>query len=146
MIRPHRRPAAVPPRSGSVRATAWALALGASAASAAPLGPPRLPGTDAVDRIVTALAEVQSGSLDGLDYFTIAIASDAVGPLRCRGRVLKADTAGAAAAERREAMERVALAAMLGADAVLVTVPLSPDACRDGRPTFTGLDLLPASP
>ncbi len=105
-----------------------------------------VPGASTVEHVVTALAEVQGGSVDGMDYLSIAIAGEAVGPLRCRGTSLRADTSPASTAEARAAMEHVALAALLNAETVLVTVPLAPGACRDGQPTFTRLDLLPASP
>ena len=125
---------------------AGAVAVVTAFAAAAAAGMRASPGAHVVDRVVTVLDEVQRGSVDGLDYLTISIGTGAVGPLRCRGRVLRVDASGKAAPERLAEMEQVALSAMLGADAVLVTVPLSPEACRDGRPTFTRLDLLPESP
>lgn len=109
-------------------------------------GPARPGGPVGVDRVVAALAEVQGGSLDGLDYLSIGIEGAAVGPLRCRGRLLRADASAGMTSERRAAMEHVALAALFNAESVLVTVPLAPQACLDGQPTFTRLDPLPASP
>ena len=136
----------MPATTAGVAATLVAATLGALAGPVAPAAAgPRALG-HVVDRVATVLDGVQTGSVDGLDYLTIAIGAGAVGPLRCRGRVLRVDASGDAAPERLAAMEQVALAAMLGADSVLVTVPLAPEACRDGRPTFTRLDLLPASP
>ena len=122
------------------RALAWALAWSVCTVGAA--APPSAP----VHRVVTVLDEVKTGSVDGLGYLVIAIGAQPVGPLRCRGRVLRIDATDGAAPARLTSMEQVALAAMLNADTVLVTVPLAPEACRDGRPTFTRLELLPASP
>lgn len=147
--RPRRR-GPVSAATAGVAATLVAVTLGALPGPVVPAVSGRAAGAPAlghaVDRVATVLDEVQTGSVDGLDYLTIAIGTGAVGPLRCRGRVLRVDASGDAAPERLAAMEQVALAAMLGADSVLVTVPLAPEACRDGRPTFTRLDLLPASP
>lgn len=143
MIRSRHRFAA---RAASLVAGAAAVAFAAFPVAPTGAAVRALPGGDAVERVATVLYEVQGGSVDGLDYLTIAIGEGAVGPLRCRGRVLRVDVSGATAPQRLAKMQRVALSAMLGADSVLVTVPLSPEACRDGRPTFTRLDLLPASP
>lgn len=96
--------------------------------------------------IATLLTEVQRGTFDGRDYLTLHIGGHMVGPSSCRSNVLRMDTGSQMGADRQEEIEAIALSAMLSADTVMIVVPLGPDQCVDGKPTFTDLYLLPASP
>ena len=96
--------------------------------------------------IATLLTEVQRGTFDGRDYLTLHIGGHEVGPSSCRSNVLRMDTGSEMGAERQEEIEAIALSAMLSADTVMIVVPLDVSQCVDGKPTFTDLYLLPASP
>lgn len=120
-------------------ATAVATLLGLSPVQAEPLHHESV-------YVAAMLSEVQSGSVGGRDYLTIRIDGAPAGPAACRSTVLKVDTGPAAKSGRTGSIEAVALAAMLNQDPVMITIPLDPAECRDGRPTFTDLYLLPASP
>ena len=96
--------------------------------------------------IATLLTEVQSGTFDGRDYLTLYIGGHEVGPSNCRSNVLRMDTGNEMGAERQEEIEAIALSAMLSANTVMIVVPLDASQCVDGKPTFTDLYLLPASP
>ncbi len=93
----------------------------------------------------TELQEVRTGSVNGKEYLTLHINSD-VGPSTCHGSVLKIDTASFTQEGRQQAIETIALSAMLTSDSVMITVPLDWDDCLDGMPMFTDLYLLPQSP
>lgn len=97
-------------------------------------------------QVATVLSEVQRGSVDGRDYLTIHIDGAPTGPAACRSTVLKVDTGPATNTGRQDSIEAVALSAMLNHELVMITVPLDPAECHHGRPTFTDLYLLPASP
>ena len=96
--------------------------------------------------IATLLTEVQRGTFDGRDYLTLHIGGHEVGPSSCRSNILRMDTGSEVGAERQEEIEAIALSAMLSADTVMIVVPLDDGQCVDGKPTFTDLYLLPASP
>ena len=96
--------------------------------------------------VAAVLSEVQSGSVGGRDYLTIHINGTPTGPAACRSTVLKVDTGPAANSSRDGSIESVAISAMLNQDPVMITIPLDPAECHDGRPTFTDLYLLRASP
>ncbi len=96
--------------------------------------------------IATLLTEVQRGTFDGRDYLTLHIGGHEVGPSSCRSNVLRMDTGSEMGAERQLEIETIALTAMLSADSVMIVVPLDASQCVDGKPTFTDLYLLPASP
>ena len=95
--------------------------------------------------IATELNEVHTGSLNGRDYLTIHIDGN-VGPATCRGNILKIDTSSFTKEGKQEAIESVALSAMLSSEAVMITVPLRADDCLDGMPTVSDMYLLPTSP
>ena len=96
--------------------------------------------------IATLLTEVQRGTFDGRDYLTLHIGGHEVGPSSCRSNVLRMDTSSEIGAKRQEEIEAIALSAMLSLDTVMIVVPLDASQCVDGKPTFTDLYLLPASP
>lgn len=96
--------------------------------------------------ITTQLTEVQRGTFDGRDYLTLHIGGHEVGPDSCRSNILRMDTSSKAGAARQEEIEKLALSAMLSSTLVVVVVPLDPDQCVDGRPTFTDLYLLSRTP
>ena len=96
--------------------------------------------------IATLLSQVQRGTFDGRDYLTLHIGGHEVGPSSCRSNVLRMDTGSQMGAARQEEIEAIALSAMLSAETVMIVVPLDASQCVDGKPTFTDLYLLPASP
>lgn len=89
----------------------------------------------------TELQEVRSTSMNGREYLTIHINGD-VGPSSCRGNVLKVDTTGVEQGSPQERIGSLAMSAMLTADAVMITVPLTNDQCVDGMPTLTNMYVL----
>jgi hypothetical protein len=123
---------------------ACALAVLCLVASSA--GMAKTTGTVNQVSIATQLTEVQRGTFDGRDYLTLHIGGHDVGPSSCRSNVLRMDTSSNAGAARQEEIETIALSAMLSATTVMVVVPLDASQCVDGKPTFTDLYLLPASP
>ncbi|MFK7856456.1 MAG: hypothetical protein AB8B79_20245 [Granulosicoccus sp.] len=96
--------------------------------------------------VATLLTEVQRGTFDGRDFLTLHIGEREVGPSSCRSNILRMDSYSEMGAERQEEIETIALTAMLSADTVMIVVPLGAEQCVDGKPTFTDLYLLPASP
>jgi len=96
--------------------------------------------------ITTQLLEVQRGTFDGRDYLTLHIGGHEVGPANCRSNILRMDTSSQAGAARQEEIETLALSAMLSKSLVVVVVPLNPDQCVDGKPTFIDLYPLPDNP
>jgi hypothetical protein len=123
---------------------ACALAVLSLVASSA--GMAKTSGTLNQVSIATQLTEVQRGTFDGRDYLTLHIGGHDVGPSSCRSNVLRMDTSSDAGAARQAEIETIALSAMLSATTVMVVVPLDASQCVDGKPTFTDLYLLPASP
>jgi len=95
--------------------------------------------------IATELNEVRTGSVNGRDYLTIHIDGN-VGPSACHGNILKIDTSQFTKEGEQQAIESVALSAMLSSEAVMITVPLEADDCLDGMPTVSDMYLLPTSP
>lgn len=102
--------------------------------------------TDPRQRIATVLTEVQRGTVNGREFLTLHIAGDAVGPPACRGTALTVDIVQLGKPPRRERIEKTMLVAMLGERPVVITVPLSADDCIDGKPTFTDLQTVLATP
>lgn len=96
--------------------------------------------------IATQLTEVQRGSYDGRDYLALHIGGHDVGPSSCRGNILRLDTSSDTGVARQQQLETLAYSAMLTASPVMIVVPLDIAQCVEGRPTFTDLYLLPASP
>lgn len=88
----------------------------------------------------TELQEVRTGSINGREYLTIHIESS-VGPANCQGNVLRVDTGSSSQPGRQQAMESIALEAMLTSEPVTITVPLTWDECVDGMPTLTDINL-----
>jgi len=91
------------------------------------------------------LQEVRTGSINGRAYLTIHIDSS-VGPANCQGSKLRVDTHSVKHPGKQEAMESIALEAMLTSEPVVITVPLTSDECVDGMPTLTDINLLTRSP
>jgi len=93
------------------------------------------------------LQEVRTGSINGREYLTIHIDSS-VGPANCQGSKLRVDTHSVKhpGKQKQEAMESIALEAMLTSEPVVITVPLTWDDCVDGMPTLTDINLLTRSP
>lgn len=89
----------------------------------------------------TELQEVRTGSINGKDYLTIHIGSS-VGPANCQGSVLRVDTQSLKQPGKQQAMESVALEAMLTSEPVVITVPLNWDNCVEGMPTLTAINLV----
>lgn len=96
--------------------------------------------------VATLLTEVKRGTFDGRDFLTLHIGEREVGPSNCRSNILRMDSYSEMGAQRQEEIETIALTAMLSADTVMIVVPLDAEQCVDGKPTFTDLYLLPASP
>ncbi len=91
----------------------------------------------------TELQEVRTGSINGREYLTIHIDSS-VGPTNCQGNVLRIDTAMNRPG-KQQAMESIALEAMLTSEPVVITVPLNWNQCVDGMPTLTDINLVARS-
>jgi len=91
---------------------------------------------DAKHTFTTELQEVRTSSINGQEYLTIHIDS-AVGPANCQGNVLRVNTLSL----QQQAMESVALEAMLTSEPVVITVPLTWNECVDGMPTLTDINL-----
>lgn len=91
------------------------------------------------------LQEVHTGSINGREYLTIQIDSS-VGPANCQGSKLRVDTHSVKQPGKQEAMESVALEAMLTSERVVITVPLTWDECVDGMPTLTDINLVTRVP
>jgi len=89
----------------------------------------------------TELQEVRTSSINGKEYLTIYIDSD-VGPANCQGNVLRVDTQSMSQPGKQQAMESIALEAMLTSERVVITVPLTWDQCVDGMPTLTDINLV----
>lgn len=89
----------------------------------------------------TQLKEVRTGHFNGSEYLTIQIPGQ-VGPASCRGNVLKVDISTIRSETKQQAIETVALSAMLNDDSVLITVPLGYSDCIDGKPTVSDMYLL----
>ena len=88
----------------------------------------------------TELQEVRTGSINGKEYLTIHIDS-AVGPANCQGNVLRVDTQSLNQPGKQQAMESIALEAMLTSELVTLTVPLNWDKCVEGMPTLIDINL-----
>ena len=111
-----------------------------------PLASPSSPSAPAPAQIVTTLlGEVSRGAVGGREFLTLRV-DRPVGPVACRGDVLRVDTLELGDPARRERIETAALSAMLVDQAVLVTVPLDAARCADGKPTFTDVRSLPVWP
>jgi len=91
------------------------------------------------------LQEVRTGSVNGREYLTIEIDSS-VGPANCQGSKLRVDTHSVNQPGKQEAMESVALEAMLTSERVVITVPTTWDECVDGMPTLTDINLITRIP
>ncbi len=89
-----------------------------------------------------ALTEVRTGSVNGREILTIHIDAK-VGPANCQGNVLRVDTQSLNLPGKKEAMESIALEAMLTSERVIITVPIEWDECVDGMPTLTDINLAP---
>ncbi len=85
---------------------------------------------------VAELQEVRTGSINGKQILTIHI-DNHVGPADCHGKVLRVDTQSESQPGRQEALESIALNAMLRSEPVMITVPLAYGECVDGMPTLT---------
>lgn len=97
--------------------------------------------------IATQLTEVQKGTFDGRNYFTVHIGGHDVGPSSCRSNILRIDTSSdSGLGDRQASLEAIALAAVLSSDTVMIVVPLDVERCVDGKPTFTDLYVIPTSP
>lgn len=88
----------------------------------------------------TELQEVRAGSVNGEEYLTIHINSF-VGPASCHGSVLRVSSQSVNQPGKQEAMESIAMEAMLTSEPVVITVPLSLNRCVDGMPTLIDIDL-----
>jgi len=84
--------------------------------------------------LITDIREVNTGTVDGLEYLTIEI-NRVVGPIECRSNVLRVDTTAAAT----ENIETLALSALMQQEQVMITVPLQQSDCVDGNPSIVGL-------
>jgi len=91
------------------------------------------------------LQEVRTGSINGRQYLTIGIDSS-VGPANCQGSKLRVDTQSVKQPGKQEAMESIALEAMLTSERVVITVPLTWNDCVDGMPTLTDINLVSSVP
>lgn len=89
----------------------------------------------------TELQEVRTGSINGKEYLTIHIDSS-VGPANCQGNVLRVDTQSLNQPGKQQAMESIALEAMLTSELVTITVPLNWDRCVEGMPTLIDINLV----
>jgi len=89
----------------------------------------------------TELQEVRAGSINGKEYLTLHIDSF-VGPANCQGSVLRVNSHSISQPGKQEAMESIALEAMLRSEKVILTVPLNYNRCVDGMPTVTDIDLV----
>jgi hypothetical protein len=92
--------------------------------------------------ITTELNEVRTGTLNGKDYLTVHIDAQ-VGPINCRGNVLRVDALSVTAHEQQDTLENIALAAVLNSEKVVITVPMHRNQCVEGMPTMTSMYLLP---
>jgi len=88
----------------------------------------------------TELHEVRTGSINGKEYLTLHIGSS-VGPANCQGNVLRVDTKSLNQPGKQQAMESIALEAMLTSELVTITVPLNWDRCVEGMPTLIDINL-----
>jgi len=102
---------------------------------------PAVSATSANHIFTAELQEVRAGSLNGKEYLTIHIDSF-VGPVNCHGSVLRVSSQSVNQPGKQEAMESIALEAMLTSEPVVITVPLSQNQCVDGMPTLTDIDLV----
>lgn len=95
--------------------------------------------TAAVDghTFTTDLKKVKTLQVNGEGFLTIEIAAN-VGPRSCHGNTLRVELDQ----DGDNALETVALSAMLASDPVMMTVPMSADDCIDGMPTVVELYLL----
>jgi len=91
------------------------------------------------------LQQVRTGSVNGREFLTIHIDSR-VGPANCQGSKLRVDTQSVTQPGKQEAMESIALEAMLTSERVIITVPLTWDECVDGMPTLTDINLVTRIP
>jgi len=91
------------------------------------------------------LQEVRTGSVNGREYLTIEIDSS-VGPANCQGSKLRVDTHSVKQPGKQEAMESIALEAMLTSERVVITVPTTWNECVDGMPTLTDINLITRIP
>ena len=102
--------------------------------------------SSAMNHTFTAeLQEVRTGSVNGREYLTIQI-DTLVGPANCQGSKLRVDTLSVEHPAQQEAMESIALEAMLTSERVVITVPLTSDECVDGMPTLTSINLVTQIP
>jgi len=92
--------------------------------------------------ITTELNEVRTGTLNGNDYLTVHIDTD-VGPINCRGKVLRVDSLSFAESTKQVNFENIALAAMLNSEKVVITVPMRRNQCVAGMPTMSSMHLVP---
>lgn len=85
----------------------------------------------------TDIREVNSGTGTSDDFLTIEI-NQSVGPIECRGKVLKVGP------DRRlqERIETLATSALVNQDQVVITIPLSKGDCIDGSPEILDMYLL----
>lgn len=88
---------------------------------------------------------MHTGSVNGREYLTIQIDSS-VGPANCQGSKLRVDTHSVNKPGKQEAMESIALEAMLTSERVVITVPLTWNECVDGMPTLTDINLITRIP
>lgn len=91
--------------------------------------------------LTTELQEVRSGTINGEEYLTIHIESS-VGPIGCQGNVLRVDSGSMSQPGKQQAMESIALEAMLTSERVVLTIPLGGSKCVDGMPTLSDINLL----
>jgi len=120
------------------------LALaGPASLRAAPLDVPPLAPDPAVEIVTTVLGEVGRAAVDGREYLTLDVGRP-VGPLACRGEILRVELVELGDVTRRERIETAALSAVIDDRAVSVTVPLDAGRCADGRPVFTDIRPVPA--
>jgi len=117
---------------GILLKTLGILTLAASASTA---------GAATKHTFTTELQEVRTASINGREYLTIHIDS-AVGPENCQGNVLRVDTHSLTQPGKQEAMESIALEAMLTSERVIITIPMAGDECVDGMPTLSEISLL----
>lgn len=96
---------------------------------------------DTSHTFTTELQEVRTGSINGRDYLTIHI-GPSVGPANCQGNVLRVDTRSVNQPGKQQAMESIALEAMLTSEPVTITVPLDWDNCVEGMPTLIDINLV----
>jgi len=124
---------------GSATQALLTIAMGTSLATSIQVS--SVHGASVKHTFATQLQEVRTGYFNGTEYLTVQIPGE-VGPASCKGNVLRINADQIKSVEKQQAIENVALSAMLNEDPVLITVPLGYSDCIDGKPTVLDMYLI----